>query len=58
MTFWPRSWPSWPIFATEDPGAAALGLLEPATLACTASTELLPFASSRYTPEMVRISAV
>ena len=29
MTFWPRSWPSWPILATSNAGAPAGGLRNP-----------------------------
>ena len=38
ITFWPRSWPSWPIFATRMREPATFVLLDSATRFCTRST--------------------
>ena len=58
MTFWPRSWPSWPILATRIRGRRPWRRSKPSTATRTVSTSADPAASLRYTPEMVRIWAV
>ena len=58
MTFWPRSWPSWPILASRMRGRRPSASSKASTLARTLST--LSFSapiSLRYTPEIDRISA-
>ena len=38
ITFWPRSWPSWPILATRMRGLRAVVLSNASTLSCTRAT--------------------
>jgi hypothetical protein len=59
MTFWPRSWPSWPILATRirgrRPSASAKARGRGADpLGCSAVSP----ASCRYTPLIVRMCPV
>ncbi len=55
ITFWPRSWPSWPIFATRMRGRRPSSLANASTTALVSSTVDTEPTSSRYTPEIVRI---
>ena len=59
MTFWPRSWPSWPILATRMRGRRPSSSSNFAVAASTFSTALVrrSLASDLYTPEIVRITA-
>ncbi len=55
ITFWPRSCPSWPILATRMRGRRPSASSNADTRVRVRSTEGEAPASSRYTPEMVRI---
>ena len=55
MTFWPRSWPSWPILATRMRGRRPSASSKSSTRARVRSTDGDSPASLRYTPEIVRI---
>ena len=58
-TFWPRSWPSWPILATRIRGRRPSCSSNSRAAATTRSTGPSPSSpdSSRYTPLIVRITA-
>ena len=57
ITFWPRSWPSWPILATRMRGRRPSSSANFSVAASTfAMASLLPD-SRLYTPEIVRITA-
>ena len=59
ITFWPRSWPSWPILATRMRGRRPCGLGELVDeRRAPASTFGASPTSLRYTPVIVRIAAV
>ena len=58
ITFWPRSWPSWPIFAIRM-GRRPSRSSNCATLCCTVSTcALWSPISWRYTPDRTDIGGV
>ena len=57
ITFWPRSWPSWPILATRMRGRRPSASSKAAVAARAFSIDDTRPASSRYTPEIVRIWA-
>ena len=58
MTFCPRSWPSWPIFATRMRGRRPCSSSNCSTSAWASWTVSSSPASALYTPPMVRIWAV
>ena len=57
ITFWPRSWPSWPIFATRMRGRRPSSSANFSVAASTFSMASLEPDSRLYTPEIVRITA-
>ena len=55
ITFWPRSWPSWPILATRIRGWRPSSAANSSTSSRARAMAGLAPASFEYTPEMIRI---